>query len=53
MGGKKKNREGKQGGERDLWTTRSENLDGRLSFILTEEPIKLEQVNAKPRFRNA
>ena len=45
-------------GERDLWTTRSENetgedLDRWLSFMLTEEPIILEQVNAKPRFRSA
>ena len=49
---------GKVEGERDLWTTRSENetgqdLDRRLSFMSAEEPIKLEQVNAEPRFRNA
>ena len=47
----KKKREGKREGERDLWTTRSENetgqdLDRGLSFMLAEEPIKLEQVNA-------
>ena len=58
MGRKKKKREGKRGGERDLWTTRSENetgqdLDWRLSFMSTEEPIKLEQVNAEPRFWSA
>ena len=45
-------------GERDLWTTRSEietsqDLDRRLSFMLAEEPIKVEQANAVPRFRNA
>ena len=41
--------EGKGGGERDLWTTCSENetgnLDRLLSFMLAKEPIKLEQVN--------
>ena len=56
--GKKKKRERKGEGERDLWTTRSENetgqdLDRRLSFILAWEPIRIEQVNAEPRFRNA
>ena len=56
--GKKKNMEGKREGERDLWTTCSENetgqdLDRRLSLMLAEEPIKVEQVNAEPRFRNA
>ena len=45
-------------GERDLLTTRSGNetgkdLDPRLSFMLAEEPIKIEQVNAEPGFRNA
>ena len=51
MGGKKKKkREGKRGGERDMWTTCSENetgqdLDRRLSFMLAEEPIKIEEVN--------
>ena len=45
-------------GERDLWTTRSENetgqdLDRRLSFMLAEEPIKLEQMNAEFRSRSA
>ena len=45
-GGKKKKREGEKEGERDLWTTSSENetgqdLDRRLSFMLAEEPIKL------------
>ena len=50
-------KEGKGGGERDLWTTRSEketgqDLDRRLSFMLAEEPIKLKQVDAEPRFRN-
>ena len=49
-GGKKKKTEEIRGGERDLWTTCSENeigqdLDRRLSFMLAEEPIKLEQVN--------
>ena len=44
--------------ERDLWTTRSKNetdqdFDRWLSFMLAKEPIKLEQVNAGPRFRNA
>ena len=48
--GEKKKTEEIRGGERDLWTTRSENetgqdLDRRLSFMLAEEPIKLEQVN--------
>ena len=57
-GGKKKKRDGKMEGEQDLWTTRSENetgqdLDGRLSFMLAEEPIKLEQLNAEPRFQSA
>ena len=57
-GRKKKKREGKREGERTLWTKRSENesgqdLDRRLSFMLAEEPIKLEKVNAKPRFRSA
>ena len=56
--GKKKNMEGKREGERDLWTTCSENetsqdLDRRLSFMLAEEPIRVEQINAEPRFRNA
>ena len=56
--GDKKKREGKREGERDLWTTRSENetgqdLDRRLSSMLAEAPIKLEQVSAEPRFRNA
>ena len=49
-GKKKKKTEGKGEGERDLWTTHSENetgqdLDWRLSFMLVEEPTKLEQVN--------
>ena len=46
-GGKKKRRDGEMEGERDLWIMRSENktcqdLDRRLSFMLAEEPIKLE-----------
>ena len=49
-GGKKKKTEEIRGGERDLWTTCFENetgqgLDRQLSFMLAEEPIKLEQVN--------
>ena len=53
-GERKKKREG----ERDLCTTRFENgtgqdLDRRLSFMLAEEPIRLEQGNTEPRFRNA
>ena len=57
-GGKLKKRERKREGGRDLWTKCSENeigqdLDRRLSFMLAEEPIKLEQVNIKPRFRSA
>ena len=57
-GGKKKKRDRKMEGEWDLWTTRSENetgqdLDRRLSLTLAEEPIKLEQVNAEPRFLSA
>ena len=31
----------------------AQDLDRWLSFMLAEEPIKLEQVNAEPRFRNA
>ena len=43
---------------RDLWNTSSEketdeDLDRWLSFMLAEEPIKLEEVNAEPRFWNA
>ena len=50
--------EGEKEREQDLWITRYENetgqdLDRRLSFMLAEEPIKLEQANAEPRFRNA
>ena len=56
-GGKKTRRDRKVEGELDMWTTRSENeigqdLDRRLSFMLAKEPIKLEQVNAEPRFRS-
>ena len=30
-----------------------QDFDRRLSFMLAEEPIKLEQANAEPLFRNA
>ena len=57
-GEQRKKREGKREGERDLWTTRSENETGqdlelRLSFMLAEDSMKLELVNAEPRSRSA
>ena len=57
-GEKTKERAGKREEERDLWTTLSENETGQdlyrwLSFMLAEEPIKHEQVNAEPPFRSA
>ena len=50
MGGKKKKRNGKVEGQQDLWTTHFENETGEdlerwLSFMLAEDPSKLEWVN--------